>query len=245
MTLALVVHGSKRSPSLSREISKYLEDSGNMMHSDHEDVVDALNHALTLRPSPVCIVGRRSIIVSSTHREGSKAAWMEAVNHVAESHGFNIHLLKEAAAPLDESTEVKIIQDYQAAQTKLQTLLQQSAKVAMAKKGAKFGRPPYGYQVVDGKLVIRPEQAANVVTVFQAYHDAIPMCEILYRVEGAKKAKSYGSRRKRESWNLKKIHRILDKVRLYGRGEIDSPLGPVSFPELVILPPHLVCTKRQ
>ena len=57
-------------------------------------------------------------------------------------------------------------------------------KLNTVRNGGWYGAPPpFGYQIVDGKLAINPEEGKTVKTIFKLFNDGIPIAEIKRRLD--------------------------------------------------------------
>jgi hypothetical protein len=112
-------------------------------------------------------------------------------------------------------------------------------------QGKKYGRPPYGYAMRGGRLVVHPHQAQAVRTIFALSAKEVPPSEMVRTLkerfpnqvvfEEANLRRRSGKPRP-EYWDHRKICRVLSKRLLYTTGEHVAADGtPVVCKDLIIV----------
>lgn len=180
----------------------------------------------------VSVLLRLSELTSPAKEVGHEAWRAACLLHLA---GLGVdHLLLPDAKRLPHVLQVdKVVQPLSTAIRVLSTRIKAYRKhEATQFRGERYGyvcgRPPYGYQVEHGTLVIDKGQAEAVRSVFKLLRDGkrpVDVVEIMRR-------------KKREFWDHVKVRRILSHARLYTLGEYKSATlrAPVRIPRLAFLP---------
>jgi len=95
--------------------------------------------------------------------------------------------------------------------------------------GYSYGRPPYGYHVINGVMLPNPKQVEAVKRVFVLVRNGAFVAEAATIMRTASNGREY--------WDAVKVRRLLAHKRLYCMGEYDTPGGEMStISNLVILP---------
>ncbi len=143
-----------------------------------------------------------------------------------------------ATQPQDSANRQSIIRSYQrscAGIARFLARLRSRRKVGARSKepGYVYGRPPYGYRVVNGHMEPDAERIDLVKTAFECLREGMTVTDAALALQ----ALDMGRDGKKEFWDPVKIRRILKHAALYCLGEYTSPTGEVvRLPSLAILP---------
>lgn len=107
------------------------------------------------------------------------------------------------------------------------------------KRARKYGRPPYGYHQRRGRLVVDKEQAAAVRTIIYCVRERKSAGDVLDEVKN-QHAKING---KKQFWDYRKLHRIMNNIRIYCLGEYEAGGSVVTMPQLAFLPAEWATTR--
>lgn len=158
------------------------------------------------------------------------AEWREAWLHMAREEGITyLPVLDGSSIPVDQSGDEvpatarqSIIRRYQAACSGLRRYVRR-LKMELAKehatreRGYAGGRPPYGYRVEQGQLVVHNDQANAVRLIFKlaatGKHSVSDICRMM-------KAHSPD-----QFWDGVKVRRILGHAKLYASGSYEASTG--------------------
>ena len=106
-------------------------------------------------------------------------------------------------------------------------------KMGAARRKGKWvgGRPPFGYDVVGGKLAVNADEAAQVRAMFQIYLDERSILRVAELVNGRGwRMKSWvtktGARRESGLWDKSAVRRLLTNVTYIGRVEYGGQIYP-------------------
>lgn len=174
----------------------------------------------------VLVVGSRSALVPDALNNHIDAdAWHGAWVFVMQSHSIAFALVS------DEGKTAPSPKPSRAHQDALRVL--RAAMHAPAGSRAYIcGRPPYGYRVVDGKLVPEPQQQEAVKLAFKM---ADRGCSLPKIVEALQHKHGRGSDGKSQFWDRVKLRRIWSHVRLYTKGEYATTGQVVRIPDLAFM----------
>jgi hypothetical protein len=176
--------------------------------------------------------------------------WANSLFYYLEEAGIPFYILGDTGTPLHLGPQGAVIRQYHKAMTFLKDEVRRRLMTdedrQRAMRGAKYGRPSYGYRMSRGRLVPNKPQVAAIKEVFRLYRKAEKMPKILCRLQSKfgtePDSKNPGSTKK-QYWDHVKVNRILSKANLYCKGEYTTSTGEVVlYPDLAILPPDWVDT---
>jgi hypothetical protein len=168
-------------------------------------------------------------------------AWLEYLaSNLIQWNPLDGH---DTATQAEAVTRRSVIRSYQRSYQMLikkiaQAKTQRSMSMRVQDKGYSYGRPPYGYKVVDKEM--RPDPAAipKIRMVFACVRQKKSYSKTADILE--KQCKTLEG----EWWDAVKVRRIIQHARMYCLGEYSKPGGDMTLlPHLVILPKEWSGTK--
>lgn len=188
----------------------------------------------------------------------SDTEWRYSWRAYLEARGIGFVAVEGELPPVEMSARASVIRSYQRATVALAKAVEarMTAKQRTpGKAGYVCGRPPYGYHVTDGRFEVDEQQAQIVRRMFELVLGGATCSEVIKAVGGrmiikvkpqpVNKGKSKAKRKKRrkppklreEYWDRKKIHRIIERYKLYCQGVYLLKNGTEAvMPNLAFLP---------
>lgn len=182
------------------------------------------------------LIGYMEDLHAPTGTDITDEIWIECILCLLEQEGISFY-------PLDHKTGDKVdlasnvIRKYH----KAFTVLIDSLRGRLSTHLKKYGRPPYGYHMVNGELEVDEERADAVKLVFSLLREGTQPCDILEELR--EKFLLLPGDEKPQFWDHVKLRRIVEKARLYCLGEYRASDGTImSIEKLAFLPPEWVDT---
>jgi len=204
---------------------------------DHPAPLDAIAHAMELRSKgPVLMVGPISEWVPPPDDHPiDVVSWREGLIRMLESSEIGVEFIDiedVSLATRRSANDADVIRRF------LRALGRIEQELASRKRGVSFhGRPPYGYRVSGGRVIIDPYAAEAVTLIFQNTRKGTAPKDTLAELKRRFPRTPDG--KKTQFWDHAKIRRILDHAPLYCRGLRN---GTARSPALAFLPSEWVDT---
>jgi len=155
--------------------------------------------------------------------------WIECVLCLIDQEGIDFHPMdSKSGSQVDLATN--IIRKYH----KAFTHLTDSLRKRLTPPAKKYGRPPYGYHMEEGKMVVDQNKSEAVRFIFQQIRNGVSSSELL--IDLKKKFKIFPGDKKKQFWDKVKLRRIIEKARLYCLGEYQVEGTILTTKNLAFLP---------
>ena len=205
------------------------------------DFIDALAAVMAAKEdnpkNPPALIGFMKDLHPPEGTEVSEDIWIECIICFLEKEGISYYPLDiKVGKRLD--LESNVIRKYHQAFT----ILTETLRIRLNSNGKKFGRPPYGYCMIDGVLEVDKQKADAVKLIFKRLREEAEPREILEELR--KKFPRLKGVRKKQFWDHVKLRRIVEKARLYCLGEYHASDGAkMTIERLAFLPPEWADTE--
>lgn len=213
------------------------------LHKDGVGVVHLIGHLQDISiPSVKTTIQHNTLaaLTSAQQRELREAFMVAAATNNVKLHALDLEEFRDKASKADKERSATIASYCQSLDV-LHTLQTLHQRRRWAREGSNevvlSGRPPFGYSVEDGKLVVNEHQAKAVRFIFRERAKGV---ESMHLIAALKEKYPYADadQKKLQCWDRCKLHRIAKYADLYKNGHYvnESLNAEITLTDLIILP---------
>jgi hypothetical protein len=179
------------------------------------------------------------IIPPEPYKDSPVYEWREVFFNYIEEHGISFHPIDVDTYSVSDSSARNSMTAIRSFRRSCKSFEQHIRLLDRSELGAPyaFGRPPYGYDIVEGKLVINKEQAKAIKEIFKLNekgNDVPSIIAVLRKNHGVMRV---GTADKKHAWDYTKVKRILSKSQLYCEGIYTGGNMTLQIPDIIIHTP--------